>query len=60
MLGRLKKWWGEFIGGELEWAGGRVDQFVALLQQKYGAIPARAAVRLVQVEVRIKRGSRPC
>ena len=60
MLGRLKKWWGELIGGELEWAGGRVDELVAPLQQEYVVIPVRAAVRLVQVEVRIKRGSRPC
>lgn len=36
MRGQLKEWWGELTDDDLEKAGGKADQIVGLLQQKYG------------------------
>ena len=36
MRGQVKEWWGELTDDELEKTGGKSEQLVGLLQQKYG------------------------
>ena len=36
MRGQVKEWWGKLTDDDLELAGGKVDQLVGMLQQKYG------------------------
>ena len=36
MRGQVKEWWGKLTDDDLERVGGKVDQLIALLQQKYG------------------------
>jgi uncharacterized protein YjbJ (UPF0337 family) len=36
MRGQVKEWWGELTDDELEATGGRAEQLVGLLQQRYG------------------------
>lgn len=36
MRGQIREWWGELTDDDLEQAGGKADQLIALLQQKYG------------------------
>ena len=36
MRGQVKEWWGKLTDDDLEQAGGKADQLIALLQQKYG------------------------
>ena len=36
LRGQAKEWWGKFTDDELERVGGKFDQFVGLLQEKYG------------------------
>jgi uncharacterized protein YjbJ (UPF0337 family) len=36
MRGQVKEWWGKLTDDDLEQAGGKADQMVGLLQQKYG------------------------
>ena len=36
MRGQVREWWGKLTDDELEQAGGKADQLIALLQQKYG------------------------
>ena len=36
MRGQAREWWGKLTGDDLEQAGGKADQLIALLQQKYG------------------------
>jgi uncharacterized protein YjbJ (UPF0337 family) len=33
---QVKAWWGELTDDDLERAGGKADQIIGLLQQKYG------------------------
>ena len=42
MRGQVKEWWGELTDDELEKTGGKTDQLVGLLQQKYGYSRERA------------------
>lgn len=42
MRGQVKEWWGELTDDELEATGGRTEQLVGLLQQKYGYTRERA------------------
>jgi uncharacterized protein YjbJ (UPF0337 family) len=34
--GRVKEWWGDVTDDDLDTIGGKYDQFVGLLQEKYG------------------------
>jgi len=34
--GKARAWWGRLTNDDLERAGGKFDQFVGLLQEKYG------------------------
>ena len=34
--GQAKEWWGKLTDDDLERAGGKWEQFVGLLQEKYG------------------------
>lgn len=36
MRGQAKVWWGKLADDDLEKAGGKADQLIGLLQQKYG------------------------
>ena len=36
MRGQVKEWWGELTDDDLDKAGGKSDQIIGLLQQKYG------------------------
>ena len=36
MRGQAKDWWGKLTDDDLERVGGKYDQFVGLLQEKYG------------------------
>ena len=36
MRGQVREWWGKLTDDELEQVGGKADQLIALLQQKYG------------------------
>lgn len=42
MRGQVKEWWGELTDDDLEKTGGKADQLVGLLQQKYGYTRERA------------------
>jgi len=36
MRGQIKEWWGKLTDDDLDRVDGKADQFVGLLQQKYG------------------------
>jgi len=36
MRGQVKEWWGKLTDDDLEQVGGKWDQLIAVLQQKYG------------------------
>ncbi len=36
LQGQFKEWWGKLTDDDLERIGGKFDQFVGLLQEKYG------------------------
>jgi uncharacterized protein YjbJ (UPF0337 family) len=36
LRGQVKEWWGELTDDDLEQVGGKADQLIGLLQQKYG------------------------
>lgn len=42
MRGQVKEWWGDLTDDELEQTGGKAEQLVGLLQQKYGYTRERA------------------
>ena len=42
LRGQAKEWWGELTDDDLERVGGKYDQFVGLLQEKYGYTRERA------------------
>ena len=56
MRGQVREWWGKLTDDELEQAGGKADQVIALLQQKYGYSHEQAEQefdrRLKEVKVR--------
>ena len=36
LRGQVREWWGKLTDDEMEQAGGKADQLIALIQQKYG------------------------
>jgi uncharacterized protein YjbJ (UPF0337 family) len=36
LRGQVREWWGKLTDDDLERAGGKADQIIALLQQRYG------------------------
>lgn len=36
MKGQVKEWWGELTDDDLDRVGGKKDQLVGIVQQKYG------------------------
>jgi uncharacterized protein YjbJ (UPF0337 family) len=42
MRGQAKEWWGKLTDDELETTGGKAEQIIGLLQQKYGYTRERA------------------
>jgi uncharacterized protein YjbJ (UPF0337 family) len=49
--GRVREWWGDLTDDEIEQAAGKRDQFVGLLQKKYGYTKERAET---EVERRLR------
>jgi uncharacterized protein YjbJ (UPF0337 family) len=43
MRGQIKEWWGKLTDDDLERVGGKADQMIGLLQQKYGYTKEHAA-----------------
>lgn len=60
MKGQVREWWGELTDDELEATGGKADQVIGLLQQKYGYTRERAEQefdrRLKEAEDALKQG----
>jgi uncharacterized protein YjbJ (UPF0337 family) len=58
MRGQVKEWWGKLTDDDLDRAGGKADQLVGLLQQKYGYTRERAEQefnrKIEEVKERIK------
>lgn len=46
MRGQVKEWWGQLTDDELEKTGGKTEQIVGLLQQRYGYSRERAEEEL--------------
>ncbi len=42
MRGQVKEWWGKLTDDDLDKAGGKAEQLIGLLQQKYGYTKERA------------------
>jgi uncharacterized protein YjbJ (UPF0337 family) len=42
MRGQAKQWWGKLTDDDLERAGGKADQLIGLIQEKYGYTRERA------------------
>ena len=36
MRGQIKEWWGKLTDDELDQVGGKAEQMIGLIQQKYG------------------------
>ena len=44
--GQVKEWWGKLTDDDLERVGGKADQLVGILQQKYGYTKEQAEKEL--------------
>ncbi len=64
MRSQIRDWWGELTLADLDRVGGNFDQFIGLLQGKYGYSRKRAEeefyrrmalLREIQVEVELRR-----
>lgn len=64
MRDQIRDWWGELTIGDLDRVGGSFDQFIGLLQEKYGYSRKRAEeefyrrmalLREIRVEVEAQR-----
>ena len=42
MRGQAKEWWGKLTDDDLERTGGKADQLIGLLQERYGSTRGRA------------------
>ena len=42
LLGQVRDWWGKLAAGDLDRVAGNFDQFIGLLQEKYGYTRRRA------------------
>lgn len=46
MKGQVKEWWGKLTDDDLEQVGGKADQLIGILQQKYGYTKEQAEKEL--------------
>ncbi|MBK7916637.1 MAG: CsbD family protein [Candidatus Promineifilaceae bacterium] len=46
MRGQVKEWWGKLTDDDLERVGGKADQLIGILQQKYGYTKEQAEKEL--------------
>ncbi len=46
LKGQVKEWWGKLTDDDLERVGGKYDQFVGMLQEKYGYTRERAEAEI--------------
>ena len=49
LRGQAKEWWGKLTDDDLERVGGKYDQFVGVLQEKYGYTRERAEEEIDRV-----------
>jgi uncharacterized protein YjbJ (UPF0337 family) len=63
MRGQIKEWWGKLTDDDLERVGGKYDQLIGLLQQKYGYTREHAEEeidrRFKEAKGRLKKGTVP-
>ena len=63
MRGQFKEWWGKLTDDDLERVGGKYEQFVGLLQEKYGYTRERIEKefngRMTKFESKQKKDSNP-
>ena len=61
--GEAKAWWGKLTDDDLERAGGKLDVFTGLLQEKYGYTHQRAVEevdkRVTEYEANLKKKTGP-
>lgn len=59
MQGQAKEWWGKLTDDELKETGGKADQLIGLLQQKYGYSHEQAEAeferRLKEAKIAVKK-----
>ena len=59
MRGQVKEWWGNLTDDELDKTGGKSEQLIGLLQQKYGYTREHAETefqrRLTEVKDAVKK-----
>jgi len=48
LKGQAKEWWGKLTDDDLERVGGKYDQFVGMLQEKYGYSREHAEAEITQ------------
>jgi uncharacterized protein YjbJ (UPF0337 family) len=58
MRGQVKEWWGKLTDDDLERAGGKADQLIGLLQQKYGYTRERAEQEFNRRLAEVKENSK--
>ena len=54
LRGQAKEWWGKLTDDDLERVGGKYDQFVGLIQEKYGYTRERAEEEIDRRAAEIK------
>ncbi len=63
MRGQVKDWWGKLTDDDLERVGGKYDQLIGLLQQKYGYTREHAEAeidrRFKEVKGSLKKDTAP-
>ena len=63
MRGQAKEWWGKLTDDDLERTGGKADQLIGVLQEKYGYSREQAEEefnrRLKEYEARSSRVPKP-
>ena len=52
--GQAKEWWGKLTDDDLDRVGGKYEQFVGLIQQKYGYTRERAEAEIDRRAAEIK------
>lgn len=54
--GHVKEWWGKLTDDDLERVGGKYDQFIGLIQEKYGYTRERAEQEFNKRTAEVKVG----
>jgi len=63
MRGQVKEWWGKLTDDDLERVGGKFDQLIGVIQEKYGYTRERVEKefngRMAKLEANQKKSSGP-